>query len=174
MTHSPRSIALRIALLIEENSERDVQMAVKILERHGYGGRLLSYLAKRTSVDEPRPQGHSENSAKALQEITSRAVLKLQDTDPKKFELLSEFDAAVRHGHLLGSNDLLRRFGEMLSKSYEPRKSRRENISAIMTLLAERTLEETKELIKIAASLGMDSGDNYQKLATFLIKGKKQ
>jgi hypothetical protein len=172
MTRSARTLALQIALLIEENSDRDIREAVKLLERHGHGGKLLEYLSKRSLRDEQQSQ-EPLTSAKALQDITSRAVLKLEGAEPEKFELLSDFDAAVRHGHMLASNDILRRFGEMISKSYEPRKSRRENISAIMSLLAERTLDDTKQLIKMAASLGANSADEYQNLAKFLIKGKR-
>lgn len=174
MTRSPISLALKIAQLIEEYSDREIRDAVGLLQQFGQGEELLRFLSGRRRTAAPSSPSHSAPlKVKSLDEITSRAVLKLKDSDPEKFKILSEFDLMVRRGQLLPAHEDLRRFGERVSKNFEPRKARKETISAVMTILADRPVLEIERLIEFAASFGVEgSTDEYQRLARFLIEGK--
>lgn len=174
MTRSVKSLALRIALLLEDYSEREIEAAVSMLRSHGTDSSLLNYLAgEGESPSRTRTKETSTSSSKPLEESTSRAVLKLRDEDPEKYRVLSEFDLMVRRGQLLSTHENLRRFGERISKDFEPRKSRKDTIGALMAVIADRPLSEVAQLVEFAASFGVEGNtDDYQRLAQFLIKGK--
>lgn len=174
MNKSARSIALRIAQLLEEYPDRELQEAVGLLRQHGYSSMLLDYLAgDRNASPRSKQRNSASPTAKPIREITSRAVLKLKDEDPEKFRILAEFDLMVRRSQLLATHEDLRRFGERISKDFEPRKARKETIGALMAVLAGRPLGEIEHLVQFAASFGVEGNtDEYQRLAQFLIKGK--
>lgn len=174
MSSSTFALALRIALLIEENSERDMQAAVRLLRDHGVKSDLLEYLGGDRSPAAPKHKGASPTT-KPIEETTSLAVLRLREIDPEKYRLLSEFDKMVRRGQVLASHEDLRRFGERISKNFEPRKARKDTIGHLMATMAERPLAEMERLVEFAASFGIAGDtDEYQKLAQFLIKGRSQ
>jgi hypothetical protein len=173
MSKATISLALRIAQLLNDYSENDLRDAVEVLRKHGHGGTLLAFLGDRGGAEQRTGRSPATAKTKTAQDITSRAVLMLQDKDPEKFRVLSEFDSMVRRGQLLPTHEDLRRFGERVSKSFEPKKARKETIGALMVVLAERPVKEIEELIEFAASFGVSgTTDEYQRLARFLIKGK--
>lgn len=171
------SLALQIAQLLEEYSDRELREAVELLRERGYGASLLDYLSRRHA---PSHQPASPSVAsrptktKPIEETTSRAVLALKDKNAEKFRILSEFDALIRRGQLLPTHEDLRRFGESLSKELEPKKTRKETISALMAVLAARSVQDIERLVELAASFGVAGNtDEYQRLAYYLIKGKE-
>ncbi|WP_146110320.1 MULTISPECIES: hypothetical protein [Pandoraea] len=174
MKNKSISLALRIALIIQDHSDTELREAIALLKKNGRGKSLLDYLANErpsslTSEAAPR----AEAKRKSVEETTSRAVLNLKDVDPEKFRILFEFDSMIRRGKLLSKHEDIRRFGERLSKTFEPRKSRKDTISSLMTILADRSTGELQELIRFATSFGIDSdSDEYQRLAQYLIRGK--
>lgn len=176
MTRSTKSLALQIAQLLEDNSEKELQEAVQLLREHNYGSVLFDFLSdlKFEKTHVPEKSREAPSAAKPLDETTSRAVLNLKDTDPEKFEVLSRFDQMIRRGHLLSTHEALRRFGERLSKDFEPRKARKDTIGALMATVAARPVREIEELVDFAASFGVSGdSDEYHKLAEFIIKGKR-
>src|ERR1700694_5579692 len=155
----PLTLALRIAQLIQEHSEKDIRAAIAILEAHGIGSPLLDFVARRrTGLRAPGLKANSGSARISLKDTTSRAVLQLRDTDPDKFHLLSEFDQMVRRGQVLGTLEDLKRFGQRISKDFRARKSRKETIGPLLSILAERPLPELEKLVEFAASLGV-AGD---------------
>lgn len=174
MSKTTNSLALRIAQILEDHPESEIKKAVELLRQCGWGSDLLVYLAApRTRLQKTLPHSFSTKRTKTTQEITSRAVLNLQEKDPEKYRILSEFDSMVRRNQLLPTNEDLRRFGEKVSKSFEPRKSRKETIGALMAVMSERTNRDLEELIEFSASFGVSGAtDEYQRLARYLIKGK--
>lgn len=170
---SALSLALRIAELIEAHSEKEMRAAIAVLEAHGIGSPLLELLAREQRRAKSVTSKGSIDSRVDASATTSKAVLQLRTSDPEKFHILSEFDHMVRRGQVLSRADDLRRFGQRISKDFEPRKSRKETIAPLMALLATRTLPELEQLIEFAASFGVAGDtDEYQRLARFLIKGK--
>jgi hypothetical protein len=176
MKQAAKILSLEIAKILETYSESEIGEAVDALRAFGKGKALLEYLSElgphsdsrgRTSLKPTNALGKlAENS-------TSRAVLRLKNSQPDKYFLLSQFDQLIRSGKVLSTNEALRRFGERLSKDFVPRKSWKESISAVMEVLAGSSLEEIREWI---APVWLDSerggDDGYQNLANFLIKGK--
>lgn len=174
MSSSTYALALRIALLIEENSDRELQAATKLLRERGVKSGLLDFLEQRnrTSIEKPRDATFKSRNA---DDTTSLAVSQIRELDPEKYRLLSEFDRMIRHGQVLITHEALRRFGERISKEFQPRKSRKDTISPLMAVIAERPLEEIERLIEFAASFGISGDtDEYQRLAQFLIKGREK
>lgn len=178
MTRSTKSLALRIALLLEDYSEHEINAAVSMLRSQGADSTLLDFMVRESELPS-RTRGKesvaSPTPTKSLEKTTSRAVLKLQHGDPDKYRILSEFDLMLRKGRLLSTNENLRRFGERISKDFRPRNSRKDTIGALTAVIADRPLSEIMQLVEFAVSFGVEEGaDDYQRLAQFLIKGKEE
>lgn len=165
-------IALRIAAIHEEFSEREIVEAVKLLEAQGSTSALLDYLANSRREADAKRRFHRKS--KSIEDQRSKAVMALEGKDPDKFQVLSEFDALLRKSSVLPEVDDIRRFGERLSKSFSPRSSRRESIGKLMALLAERPLDEIREAVKSTLSTARadERDSDYQRLAQFIITGK--
>ncbi|WP_152540977.1 hypothetical protein [Luteimonas huabeiensis] len=181
MNKSVSSVALRVAQIIVDFSEGEIREAVSLLRAHGHGSELLAYLASDFSanvVHKTRRVGTKKSrasSVKPINNITSRAVLRLKEADPEKFQVLSEFDSLIRNGQVLATHESMRRFGERLSKNFEPGKSRKETIGALMAIVADLPVVEIEKLIEYAVSLGVSGEtEGYQRLARFLIDGGRR
>lgn len=167
-------LALRIAAISQEFSESEIQRAIGLLEQQGFGSwsSLLTYVAENSKQSSKRAK--TARKVKPIGEQRSKAVIELERKDPEKFQVLSEFDSLLRKGSVLPAQDDVRKLGERLSKEYASRSSRRESISKLMALLADRPLDEIRELLRVSLlSSGVDEADgDYQRLAQFIITGK--
>lgn len=177
MTRSVSLLALKIAQILEEYTDDEIEAAVRALSRYGRGAGLFAYLATTRNASPAqstkKSQARPKRDAKSIEESVSRAVSKLQSVDPEKFQLLSEFDQLVRSDKALRSNVELRQFGAQISKDFRPGKSRKDSISAVMNVLAERSVEDIKHLINQAVSTEpVATEGEFQRLAKFLIKGR--
>lgn len=176
MKKTTKILSLEIARILETYSNSEIQEAVELLRGYGKGESLLEYLSAASPDRAPTRRTSSKSkkpSSKPVGSITSRAVLRLKESQPEKFDILSEFDQLVRSGKVLSTNESLRRFGEQLSKGFEPRKSWKESISAVMEVLADLSLEEMRDRIRSVLVDSENPGDDgYQNLANFLIRGK--
>jgi hypothetical protein len=163
---------LRIALLIEEFSESELDEAVGLLKQHGVGvPSLLSYLGGKRS-------GQAEKnlpSVKGAQRTPSAQgrLHEFQTTDPEKYEVLNEFQERLRNGTVLADFDEMKKFGSIISKAFVPRKSRKETIPALIACMAERPLIELNEILGKLSSYEGSADGGYQELAEFIIKGKR-
>jgi hypothetical protein len=172
MSSTSLALALRIALLLEEHSERELQSAVKLLRERGSKSSLLDLLSGEREQTPPKSKGPT-TPGRPIEETTSLAVLQLREIDQDKYRLLSEFDKMVRRGQVLATLEDLKRFGERISKDFQPRKSRKDTIGHLVATMAERPLTEIERLVEFAASFGVAGDtDEYQRLAQFLIKGR--
>lgn len=165
-------IALRIALLKEEFAESDISEAVKLLQEQGSTSTLLAYFAART--EDTKRLKDSGRRSKSIEEQRSRSVIQLEQKDPEKFRVLSEFDSLLRKGNALPEIEDIGKVGKKLSKSFTSRSSRRDAVSKLMALLADRPIDEIKEVVEnVLSSARVDESDgDYQKLAKFIITGK--
>ena len=180
MRSSAHAIALRIALILEEASPDELGEAIDILRRCGNGSDLLKYLAAASKGHPVKPQRKAPSSTKAakpIDQMTSKAVLDLEETDPKKHQVLAEFDRLVRQGKVLATNEALRKFGERISKEFRSRKVLKDNISAVMATLAPMPQNDMERHIKVA----LDSSPRreadeyqYQNLANYLMHGHRE
>lgn len=173
MKDIPFYIALKIATIIEEHTEKDIKAAISLLEEYGGHSLILDYLASRDSNSPSTEDQQQKKATRPIEEQRSKAVINLERSDPEKYKVLSEFDSMIRKGQILSTLDDLKRFGERISKDFTPRKSRKETIGALLALIADRSLDDIEKLIEFAASFGATGDvDEYQRLAKFLIKGK--
>lgn len=174
MSRSTLALALHIARLIEEHSEKDIRAAVSLLEEHGIKSELLTFVARQGRKSATSSMRSSELPASHTA-ATNRALMHLRESEPEKFHVLSEFDRMIKRGQVLTTAEDLKRFGQQVSKDFQPRKSRKETIGPLIAMLTARPLSELKNLIELATSFGVEgNADEYQRLAEFLIKGKKE
>lgn len=168
-------IALRLAQFIEEYSESEIRQAVKILESHGHVSSLLTYLAETKKPNDSKIHYNNLSKKQSIAksfDTLSRALLNIQDVEPEKFRILSEFELKVRENKILSTHESLKRFGEHISKNFIPSKSKSDTIAIISTLLADLSISEIESQIEYASSFnGSRNTDHYQKLAKYLIEG---
>jgi len=100
-----RQAALKLMLLQEEFTKKELDEAAAILAS-GENKSLLDFLSsKPTSPRRPNePQRQNGNGL-------FRVFQELENSDPKKYQLLTEFETMVRDKSVLESLDDLRRFG---------------------------------------------------------------
>ncbi|WP_041768771.1 hypothetical protein [Pseudovibrio sp. FO-BEG1] len=177
MKKKSRILALQLAQLLEEYTATEISEAVKLLEASGSTSGLLTYLNKGNASKQPISLTSRRRQAvapKQTEQATSKAVRELLKSDPDRYQVLFEFDQVLRRGDALKRSADLRRFGEVISKEFHPRSNRRDNISALMSVLTLLPIEEMKKRINEALSTSDDrSSSNYEKLATFLMSGTK-
>jgi hypothetical protein len=178
MKKTTHSLALRIAQILEEHTAAEVSEAIAILKRCGTKSELLAYLAAATrkeSSQETKKASGSGGTSKPIDQVTSKVVRDLEKSDPAKHQLLSELDKLVRQGRVLETNEALRRFGETVSKNFRPKTNRKDNISALMAILAPLPEIDLEQLIKdVLDNSPKRQSDEYQKLASFLIRGRRE
>ena len=176
MKKNVNSLALRIAQIQEEHSPEEIADAIALLNRYGTISELLNFLATSVSNERKkkiRKQSTSTPKTKSIEQVTSNAVRKLENSDPIKYQILLEFDKVVRSGKVLQTNEALRRFGERLSKEFRSRNNRKDNISTLMTLLSQMPESDLNYWLKqVYENSPAQQSNEYQKLATFLIRGK--
>ena len=177
MSKSAYAIALRIALILEESSPEELAEAVDILQQCGNNADLLKYLS---AASKGRPEklakkaSRNSKATKPIDQMTSKAVLDLEKSDPSKHQVLAEFDKLVRQGNVLPTNEALRRFGERISKDFRPRAARKDNIGAVMATLAPMAQYDMEKHIKMALdSTPRREAEEYQKLANYLMHGNR-
>jgi hypothetical protein len=166
-------IALRLSLIQEEYSERDIAQAVRLLERHGSSSALLEFLASQGSPQRT-PRKVSRGKGKTDDLHPPKAILELEGKDPEKFELLSEFNKLIRMGNVLPELGDVRRLGERLSKDFAAGGSRRDAVAKLVELMAMRPIQEIRDIV--ADALHSPDADkkstDYQELARFIISGR--
>jgi hypothetical protein len=160
-----KRLASKIASLKASYSDAEFRDALRLL--HGKHGDVKRRHPKREGAILPSRKGRSR---RAIQEEHSLAVVRLRDSQPDKFQLLLQFDQLLRRGEILQSTEDLVRFAERISKSFVRKKSRRENVSSLLSLLAQFKLPEVHKWIDSACRLSAkDSPDSYRKLADFIM-----
>jgi hypothetical protein len=166
-------IALQIALIKEQFTEKEILEAVKLLEEQNTSSALLAHLS--ACETQPKNSKESGRKSKPINEQWSKTVKKLESNDPEKFGLLSDFEKLLRQRKVFPKLNDVRRLGGQLSKDFAPRKSRREVISQVMTLLVGKPIEEIEKIVKdsVPTTLFDDDESEYQQLARFIITGKK-
>ena len=176
MSEKSRVAALRIAQLREEYSPKELADAVSLLKRFGGTSDLLEYLSGNKADVRPGTAGSIRDASrvsKPLDQITSRAVKDIADSDPKKHEILKEFDRLLRQGRVFETNSEIRRFGEAVSKEFRSGPTRKDNISALMTVLTSLSLGDLSEVVNDALrKSSSEKADDYQRLAQYLMRGK--
>ena len=172
MKNRVSQLALRIAEIEEEFSKGEILEAVKVLEQRGSASSVKTFLVR--DVEHQSPKTRRKRKTKLIENQRSKAVLELEHRDPEKYAVLSEFDALLRKGSVLPEIVQLKMLGKSLSKAFSSKSSRREAISKLMTVLAEKPLTEIREVVRVILSShqGDDSDSDYYKLAQFIITGK--
>jgi hypothetical protein len=166
-------LASRIAEIEEGFSETEIREAVKLLE-HRRSSSAAQLFLKHDENMGPSRKPRRKRKNKPIEDQRSKAVVDLEHRDPEKYVVLSEFDALLRKGSVLPEVVQLKRLGKSISKAFSTKSSRREAISRLMKVLAEKPLPEIREVISdvLATHQDNDSDSDYYKLAQFIITGK--
>ena len=172
MKNRVSQLALRIAEIEEEFSKGEIRQAVKVLEQRGSPSSVKTLLLRDAVRHAPKPR--RKRKTKLIEDQRSKAVLDLEHKDPEKYAVLSEFDALLRKGSVLPEIVELKMLGKSLSKTFSSKSSRREAISKLMSVLAEKPLPEIREVVRniLSNHQGDDGDSDYYKLAQFIITGK--
>ncbi|MHA6768449.1 hypothetical protein [Sphingobium ummariense] len=166
-----------MALILEEYTPTELKLAVTMLRNSGRSGILLDYVASERQHSSRKPKktekpASGRNQA-SLSGTKSRAISKLEEIEPEKFVILREFENLIQAGEVLKTNEAVRNLGERTSKKFVAKKSRKESIAALLGVLAEGSMEDVRNVIEAAIAPDEPAdGDQYQRLADFLIKGK--
>ena len=175
MNDNSNSLVLQIAQVLENHGTAEIGKAISILRKYQTTSELLTDLAApaKPAASTGREKGPAvEKRSKPPDRTTSKAVRDLEKSDPVKHRRLLEFDNLLRQGRVLETNGSVRRFGELISKDFRSRASRKDNISALMSTLAQLEGEElNKALGQAMESSYASKSDEYQKLAQYLISG---
>ena len=173
MTDRVSQLATRISEIEKEFSKTEIRKAVKLLEQRGSTSRVQAFLLN-DGEGSPTSKPRRKHRRRPVEEERSKAVLDLEHKDSEKYALLSEFDALVRKGSVLPEVIEIRMIGESLSKRFSCKSSRRDAISKLMKVLAEKPLPEIRRVVGdvLSTHSGDDGDSDYYKLAQFIITGK--
>jgi hypothetical protein len=168
-----RALALKIALLIEEHSETEIEAAVSSLRKFGSTSALLEFLSGYQVKGEQKARRREGKGVEPVHRTASLDLSQLQESDPERYSLLRKFERLLREQVALKSFEELKRFGAAVSKEFRPRKSRKESISPLLEAIVHRPIVEIEEMMRAAVSSeSRDDSEEYQRLARFLIEGK--
>lgn len=156
--------------LADEFTIQEIRQALNSIEKEEQSSSIVK---DSTPVKEsPSIKGiTSKRKSKSISEQRSKAVLDLRNVDIKKYELLSEFDLLVRKGEILENPTDIRKLGIELSKDFPNSKSRKQLVSQLMKLLAQKSIDEIQELLSNLVSSSKIKESEYQRLAKFIISG---
>lgn len=166
-------LASRIAAIEDGFSASEIREAVKLLEHRRSTSSVQAFLLRDVAVP-PDKKPRRKRKSKPVDEQHSKAVLELEHKDPEKYAVLSEFDALLRKGSVLPEVTELKMLGKSLSKTFSTKSSRREAISRLMRVLAEKPLSEIRQVVRNVISTHQDNDrdSDYYRLAQFIITGK--
>ncbi len=173
MNSNVKQIALKICLIKEEYPEKDIFEAMKLLQKEGINFEILNLLDVSKTSDSISKANKPGKKSKSINKQRSKAVIELENKEPEKYQLLSRLDSLIRERRILPKLDDIKDFGEQISKDFAPKSSRRDAISKLMTLIANLSTDEIKELMSNIppSSVTENHDDDYQELARFIIKG---
>lgn len=170
MKNSSVALALQIAALFESHSEREWRLALDMLAKHGVDGGILEGLA---SIAKKKPVVGGRSASKKGRPDAKGLLSSLRETEPEKYEVLSEFERLLKNKQVLETHEGLRRFAESLSKDFIAGKSRADSINPLLRiLLPKSTVEIEREISKVASFGVRGDTDGYLRLAKYLIKGE--
>lgn len=171
MTSRIKQLALKILLLKEEFSEKEISEAVALLRDYGTQSAIIEYLAREQP--EERPRERPKPTSKPLDHGQSKAVTELAEKDEEKFKILSEFDSLLRKEKILPTAEDIRQLGNSISKDFPKVKSRKDGVIKLVKLLAEKSPNEVREILQACLAELTQSQDTseYQQLANFIISG---
>jgi hypothetical protein len=170
MNHRTRQAVLRILMLTEEFSCEELAEAVTFLggqKEEGIFAFLKSMAPSQKRPSTPRSAGAGLNA-----KGETRALQELKSVDGAKYQVLREFERAIREGRVLKTLDDFRAFGTILGKDFTPGKSRKEALGRLMAVLARMDLESIRAAIaKAPARSGEETA--FRRLANQIISGPR-
>lgn len=171
MNSRVKQLILKILLIKEEFSEKDIREAVVVLRDCGTISAFIDYLAQEQNEDPTSRR--AKPKLKPLHHQQSKLVMKFADKDEEKYRILSEFDNLLRKGKILHRVEDIRQLGNSISKDYPKVKSRKEAVLKLVNLLSEKTTEQVREILQDCLSELSQSQDTseYHELAQFIISG---
>lgn len=163
MNSRERLAALKIATLLEEFSPEELAEAATALSYTSTLPEPLSDLLHK-KAGSTQKRGAKENSRE------SKAIQALKETEPRKYELLADFEAKVRRGEVLKNTRRLIQLVSDLGLDAKATTSRQVALGRLMKHLADLPVEHASELIAMFPE-DPDPSDSYRRLATYIHKG---
>lgn len=169
-----RQAAVRIALLREEYSEEEWEQAVRYLEENSIQDRLKRFILNGELPKEAdlRPRSPSKGKSEEPR-LPSEQLLRVKDSDPERFTLLSDFERQLWEKRILPSIQNIRHLGLSLSKGFRSGKSRKDAVSSLISELLTLPLEKIKLVMKAAVERSVSGERDFKNLADFIIHGNQ-
>lgn len=173
MSSRIKQAALRILLIQEEYTEKELREAIKLIQNDTPKSFLFKYLTN--SNQGISTNKNQEKGTKPFDQQRSKAVLQIKDKEPDKYKVLSHLDILLRKGLVLQSLNDIKAFVLKISKDFPKVKSRKDSIPKLITLLADKPLTDITTLLEDILKQTDSSTDDsdYQRLAQYLINGRK-
>lgn len=171
MNRRVRQAVLRILMLTEEFTPEELTEAVSLA-----GGQkeedLLAFLKRLTSPPRRSADARSQELEFRGQRET-RALQELKSVDGEKYQLLREFETAIREGKALKSLDDFRAFGKQLGKGFTAGKSRKEALGRLMAILAHMDTDSIKVAIEKMPLRSGEEEESFRRLANQIMSGSR-
>lgn len=169
MSGKVRQAVLRILLLTQEFSPAELAEAASLISGQTEDD-LLDFLKRLPSKQKSTPSQSEESKTRTNGE--TRALRELKAVDEEKYNILREFDSAIREGAILKTLDDIRTFVRTISKDFDPGKSRKEALGRLMTLLAEMDIDSIQAVLTKLPSQPNDEENSYHRLANQILSGQ--
>jgi hypothetical protein len=171
MNSRVRQAALRIMLLLEEFSAEELAEALALLGK-GDERDLPTFLSRLANTSGQRRSGR--NGGRGVTPGETKCLQDLKETDPEKYRVLHAFDVQVREGSVLPTLADVRTFGQSLTKTFGPVKSRREGVDHLLVELSALDLNSVRAAIKRALPTPDDATSGLNRFANQLLSTGKQ
>ncbi len=170
MNRRARQAALRIMMLLEEFSSEELAGGLALLGE-GDERDLPTFLARMASASR-RSSARQEGKPAASGE--SRVLQAVKQTDPEKYQFLRNFEAQLREGSVLRTLAAVRDFGESLTKTFGPVKSRKEAVECLMTELASLDMGSARAAIDRISPSAEEGENGLRRFTNQLLSGVSQ
>lgn len=159
-------IALKIAEIITEFSEGEINQALELLQEEEIDSSLFSYLV--TSQTSKNSAGNKKT--KLDDQPYRQNLLKLKKKDSKKYQLLSELDKWMRDGYALKSHSEIIELYNSQLEDYFKIIPRNKLISKLIELLIEVENGKIEELHSSISANIVNESNSFLKLSDSMSK----
>ena len=171
MNRKVRQAALRILLLTEEFSSDELAEALSLIG--GQKDEDLGEFLKRMASS-PKRSARTDAASASRGQGETRALQELKSIDIEKYQVLRDFENAIRERRVLRDLDEFRAFGRILGKDFTPGKSRKEALTRLMSVLAQLDVDSIRSAIaKAPLRIASDDETSFRRLANQIISGPR-
>ena len=169
MTKRERIAALKLAAILEEFTAQEIANAAEMLTESDSVPESLEHLL-RGVVHKRKPRSSSHQTTGQVR--GSKAVQRIRESEPQRYEMFAAFEAKLRNSELLDDLNSLRELASDVGIEPTRGARRADIISRLMAKLVELPHDRSAEIVS-AYSSQRRRRDGYMDLANYLYKGNR-